>query len=98
MKGSHVAAFLIGAAAGSIVALLYAPQSGDRTRRQIRHFVDDEMDQARDLVNKTTNNAKRAVQYGMDRVKDSVATARDYVNGEIADIKSELCDCDVTKK
>lgn len=98
MKGSHVAAFLIGAAAGSIVALLYAPQSGDRTRRQIRNFVDDEMDQARDLVNKTTDNAKRAVQYGMDRVKGSVATARDYVNGEIADIKSELCDCDATKK
>lgn len=97
MKGSHVAAFLIGAAAGSIVALLYAPQSGERTRRQIRHFVDDEMDEARDFMNKTTVKAKRAVQHGVDRVKDSVSAARDYVNGEIADIKSELCDCDAKK-
>ena len=36
MKGSHVAAFLIGAIAGGVAALLYAPQSGKKTRKQIR--------------------------------------------------------------
>lgn len=92
MKGSHVAAFLIGAAAGSIIALLYAPQSGDKTRRQIRHFVDDEVDQARDFIDKTTTKARRTVQHGVDRVKDGVATARDYVSNEMAEIKSELCE------
>lgn len=30
MKGSHVAAFLIGAIAGGVAALLYAPQSGKK--------------------------------------------------------------------
>lgn len=96
MKGSHVAAFLIGAAAGSVIALLYAPQSGDKTRRQIRHFVDDEVDQARDFIDRTTTKAKRAVQHGVDRVRDGVNTARDYVSSEMAEIKSEMCES--TKK
>ena len=46
MKGSHVAAFLIGAIAGGVAALLYAPQSGKKTRKQIREYVGEEMEQA----------------------------------------------------
>ncbi len=41
MKGSNVAAFLIGALAGGITALLYAPQSGKKTRQQVREFIDE---------------------------------------------------------
>ena len=34
-NGESLVWFLIGAAAGASVALLYAPQSGDRTRRML---------------------------------------------------------------
>jgi len=42
-KGIWIA-FAIGVAAGSAVALLYAPQSGVRTRRQLRKNLDDGVD------------------------------------------------------
>lgn len=98
MKGSHVAAFLIGALAGSVVALLYAPQSGDKTRRQIRDFVDDEVDQARDFVDRTTEKAKYAVNHSVEQVKGRVAQARDFVRKEAAEVRSELCDCDTNRE
>lgn len=98
MKSSHVAAFLIGALAGSVVALLYAPQSGDKTRRQIRDFVDDEVDQARDFVDRTTERAKYAVNHGVEQMKGRVAQAREFVHDEVADVKSELCNCDMNKE
>ena len=39
-------AFLIGGAVGAGVALLMAPQSGKKTRKQIREFVDNVKEQA----------------------------------------------------
>ncbi len=38
--------FLIGGAVGAGLALLLAPQTGAKTRRQIRHLAEDMADQA----------------------------------------------------
>lgn len=40
-NGESLLWFLIGAAAGASVALLYAPQSGDRTRRMLGRKLAD---------------------------------------------------------
>jgi gas vesicle protein len=45
--GSFLVGFLVGGVAGAVVALLYAPQSGDDTRVQIK-------DKAIELKDKTT--------------------------------------------
>ncbi len=92
MKGSNVAAFLIGALAGGITALLYAPQSGKKTRQQVREFIDEEMEQASEFVERTA--AKNAVNKGVSQVKQGASHAREFVNNEIAGVKAELCDCD----
>ena len=42
--GNTLLAFAIGAAVGAVVALLYAPASGDETRRKIRRTVRDQKD------------------------------------------------------
>ncbi|MFO0751721.1 MAG: YtxH domain-containing protein [Thermodesulfovibrionales bacterium] len=44
--------FLIGGAVGAGLALLIAPQSGRKTRRQLRHFVEDTRDQALEYAGK----------------------------------------------
>ena len=49
MKGIWIA-FGIGAAAGAAVALLYAPQSGVKTRKQLRKSIVDAGDRLRQLV------------------------------------------------
>ena len=40
----------IGAAAGAAIALLYAPQSGERTRRQLRRGMEDANERIRDTA------------------------------------------------
>lgn len=45
-------AFLIGGAVGAGVALLMAPQSGKKTRKQIMELVDDVKEQAYEQAHK----------------------------------------------
>lgn len=79
--------------AGSIVALLYAPQSGRKTRKQIRNFVDDELEEAGEFVERTKAQVKDTVTRSMNQIRESAAQVREYVNDEVAGIKAGLCDC-----
>ena len=55
-NSNKVVWFLTGAAIGAAVALLYAPQSGEETRRQLRQKADEGREQltesGRDLVDR----------------------------------------------
>lgn len=51
-------AFLLGAAAGAAVALLYAPQSGDRTRR----YLSEKAKQGRNQVATAVDRGREAYQ------------------------------------
>jgi gas vesicle protein len=51
--GTILLALLGGAALGAGAALLYAPQSGRRTRARLREFGEDAGDCARELMGKT---------------------------------------------
>ncbi len=52
MKPSTLMAFLGGAAAGAIVALLFAPEKGSETRKKIKETLDEEIDKLREKVSK----------------------------------------------
>lgn len=41
------ASFVVGGLTGAAVALLLAPQSGDRTRRELKNRIDDELERGR---------------------------------------------------
>jgi gas vesicle protein len=65
---------LAGAMAGAAVALLYAPQSGARTKRDIRKFarksvdrIDDLQENIRDQVVGWVDDMTEVVQDGVDR-------------------------------
>src|SRR5436190_21260277 len=73
----HAAGFLVaGAMVGAAVALFYAPQSGARTRRDLKKFVrntgdrlDDLQADIRNQMSDWVENVTDIVQNGMDQGK-----------------------------
>jgi len=74
------AAFLIGGAVGAAIALLYAPQSGRETRKDISRTARRVKDQAVDLV-----------EEAMDTVDDFIDDTKDMVT-DIVSRGAELSD------
>jgi gas vesicle protein len=82
-------AFGLGVSAGAAVALLYAPQPGIKTRRQLRRGIDDGVDYLEDAAaylkeqaeslskeaQKTIKRAKGQVEEVVDKVSDAAAGA-----------------------
>ena len=71
--GSVLAAFILGAAAGAAVALLYAPAPGEETRRKLAAKAREGRDRAeefaregRDFMNRQRDNIVSAVERGRE--------------------------------
>lgn len=56
--GGNLVFFLLGAATGAAVALLYAPQEGEATRRLINEKASEYKDKAGDLTTNVSQQAK----------------------------------------
>lgn len=77
--GRFWAAFGIGVAAGAALALIYAPQTGARTRRQLRRGYEDASDYVRTTVGSVGDSATRYLKRGKETVGDVVDTAQNVV-------------------
>jgi len=71
--GTVLVAFALGAMAGAAVALLYAPSSGEETRRKLGEKAREGRDRAeslvrdgREFVQRQRDNISAAVQHGRD--------------------------------
>jgi gas vesicle protein len=73
------AAFGVGLAAGAALALIYAPQSGARTRRQIRKAVDDAGDYIRETADTVQDVAGKYLKRGKGVMEDVVDSAQNVV-------------------
>jgi len=69
------AVFAIGVAAGAAVALLYAPQTGEKTRRQVRRRFEDASDYVRDTADTISERASKAYKVGKGAVEDAIDSA-----------------------
>jgi len=74
------AAFMVGVAAGAAVALLYAPQSGEKTRRQLRRNIEDAGDYVKDAADTLGDHAEKYVKRGREVVGDVVDSASNAVS------------------
>lgn len=71
--GSVLVAFVLGAAAGAAVALLYAPAAGEETRRKLaekaresRERADELSRQGREFIDRQRENLASAVERGRE--------------------------------
>jgi gas vesicle protein len=66
------AVFTVGVAAGAVVALIYAPQTGEKTRKQLKRKLEDAGDYLKDAGETLGDHADKVVKRGKD-VWDDVA-------------------------
>jgi gas vesicle protein len=69
----------VGIMAGATVALLCAPQTGARTRKQIRRKLEDADDYLRDAAEVLGSRAEKVVRRSRDVVEDALSTANTAV-------------------
>ena len=81
-------AFGVGVSAGAAVALLYAPQTGETTRNQLKRkldgagdYLDDAGDYLKDTAEKLGAHAERVVKTTRTTMKDVVQDAVDRSGG-----------------
>jgi gas vesicle protein len=79
-------AFGLGITAGAAVALLYAPQSGTRTRKQLKKSIDEGVDYLEDAAEYLKEQAE-ALSKEADKIiataKGYVEDAKDYIDGTV---------------
>jgi gas vesicle protein len=79
-------ALVMGALAGGVVALLYAPQSGTVTRKKLRRSIEDLSDNLEDAgdylkeqAERLSKEAQRYISTGREQLGSAVDTATGYM-------------------
>jgi gas vesicle protein len=73
--------FLAGAFVGAVVALLYAPQSGEELRAQIRTETDAAVKRASAEMNKAVQELQHQMEEGQNQVKSYMAQLQSQGKG-----------------
>jgi gas vesicle protein len=75
-------AFLLGGAFGALAALLYAPESGRRTRVRIRRLTEDLQERAADTAEDVRERVDEAIEQGREAVVSAFEAGRDAFKRE----------------
>ena len=78
------AVFSLGVAAGAAAALIYAPQTGEKTRKQLKRNLQDASDYIKDTSDDLGKHATRVIK-NTKGVANDVASRVSSVAGNVAD-------------
>jgi gas vesicle protein len=81
--GGNLVFFLVGAAAGAAIALLYAPQDGESTRRLLGDKANEYKDKASEVTSNVTQTAKDKWGRASDKIQDLVGRGQQAANNSI---------------
>jgi gas vesicle protein len=74
-----IGAFVLGAAIGAGLALLFAPRTGEETRRELQRQARKMGDQAQDFVSEVTESVSNTFQSARDKVESSIDSTKNAV-------------------
>jgi gas vesicle protein len=84
------AAFSVGVAAGALIALICAPQSGEKTRKQLRRKMEDAGDYVKDTASDLGDKASKAYQKGKDTVVDYSGELVENLQETVKNVKAQF--------
>jgi gas vesicle protein len=85
------AVFSLGVAAGAAAALIYAPQTGEKTRRQLKRNLDDASDYLKETSGDLGKHAARVYKKTKD-VAGDVAARMSSAAGNVTSTASDIAD------
>ncbi len=74
--GSFLIGFLVGGLTGAVVALLYAPMSGEETRTVIKEKAIELKDKTAETLDETYKKAELAAQDAVSKAQDLIKQAQ----------------------
>jgi gas vesicle protein len=80
-----MAAFLIGAAAGTVLGVLFAPDKGDKTRSKLLKFANNKREELEDRISEGVDYAKRKA----NQAKDKVSSLGTEIEGKANELYSK---------
>jgi gas vesicle protein len=83
-------ALLAGALLGAGVALLFAPQSGRKTRRDIRHFAEKVGNKAEAARIELRHSINNIIEDAEEKLREGLAGGVDWTDSKIADLQRAL--------
>ena len=81
--GNNLLYFLAGMAVGAVGALLFAPQSGEKTRKLIGKKADEGREYLREKGEEIRGQAEELVDKGKDLVSHQVERGKDLVSEQL---------------
>ena len=85
------AVFSLGVAAGAAAALIYAPQTGEKTRKQLRRHLEDASDYIKDASDDFSKQATKVYKTTRDKAGD-VASKVSSVASNVSSVASDIAD------
>jgi len=88
--GGVTAAFLLGGAVGAVVALLYAPRSGEETREEIRNAYERSRSRLGDLQTDVADRIARLVDEIQEKSSELLASGKAMAEERRKDLQEAL--------
>ena len=77
--GSKVSYFLVGLGVGAVVGILFAPKSGEETRK----FLVDKADEGKDFAQKKTRELRERADELIERGKETAGRHKETINAAV---------------
>jgi len=84
--------FLLGTAAGFILGVLFAPASGEDTRKKIQESAVKTGAKAKDSYERITKEAEKSIELVKEKTSEGVTAIKDFVDKKKEEISKKIPD------